>query len=82
MPSPTISFDYIADYFAKLGKYLIIEWVPKDDSQTIKMLSGREDIFDEYELNYFEKGFQEKFKIIEKENINNTKRILYLMERK
>lgn len=80
--SYNISLVYIADYFAKLGKNLIIEWVPKDDSQTMKILSGREDIFHEYELSYFEKAFTEKFKIIGKENIENTKRILYLMERK
>ncbi len=35
----------IAQYFSSLAKWVIVEWIPKDDSQVQRLLSSREDIF-------------------------------------
>lgn len=70
----------IAEFLAKLGKHLIIEFVPKPDSQVQRMLATRNDIFPDYEQQQFEKAFSEYFQIIEQENIKESERVLYLMK--
>jgi len=52
-----LPFEYISDMFKALGKYLIVEFVPKEDSQVIRLLSQREDIFKEYNQKNFRKSF-------------------------
>lgn len=80
--SNNVPFEEIANWFAILGKYLIIEFVPKDDSQVQKLLKTRKDIFPWYNASYFEKSFSKYFEIIKKNAIKNSKRTLYLMRRK
>lgn len=77
--SNNVPFDMIAEFFSKLGQYLIIEFVPKDDSQVLKLLRTRNDIFDTYDKKHFEDSFSRYFKIIKNKNIRGSKRILYLM---
>lgn len=79
--SKNIHFSMIAKFFSKLGKYLIIEFVPKNDSQVKKLLSTRKDIFPWYTESNFENEFKKYYKIIKKTKINNSSsRIMYLME--
>ncbi len=70
----------IAEYFSKICNWLIIEWIPKEDSNVQKMLSSREDIFLEYNLTNFEKELKEFFKIILFKEIINSNRKLYLFQ--
>lgn len=72
----------IAAYFARLGKFLIIEFVPKEDSQVEILLATRKDIFPDYTVESFEKTFAAYFTPVKKQAIANTSRILYLFERK
>ena len=78
----SIPFSYIAKYFAEISKYLIIEFVDKKDSKIQTMLLNREDIFDDYTKENFEKEFGEFYQILEIKPIDGTRRTLYLMERK
>lgn len=77
--SNNIPFDRISDFFQKITKYLIIEFIPKDDSQVIRMLGSR--IFERYDKKNFELEFSKRFKIIKSVDIVDTKRTIYLMER-
>lgn len=72
----------IAELYAKQGNYLIIEFVPKEDSNTMRLLSCREDIFPDYTTKGFEQAFSKVFKIVEKNSIPKSHRTLYLMKRK
>ena len=72
----------VAEYFATLGEYLIIEFVPKEDSQIQRMLVARKDIFDGYHQSGFEESFSNYFDIVRTEPIEGTLRTLYLMKRK
>ncbi len=72
----------LADFFAEMGKWLVIEFVPKSDSQAQKMLAVREDIFTGYTREGFEAAFGERFKIHESVPVNESERQLYLMEAK
>ena len=71
-----------ADFFARIGKWLVIEFVPKSDSQVQRLLASREDIFSAYTKEGFEEAFKEKFVIQRAEPINDSERRLYLMERR
>lgn len=72
----------IAEYFAQLGRDLIIEFVPKVDSQTQKLLAAREDIFTDYTQDKFEQAFKVHYRLIEKRPVKGSKRTLYLFRLK
>ncbi len=72
----------LAEFFAASGKWLVIEFVPKEDSQVQRLLSTREDIFPDYHPEGFEKAFGTCFHQRAKEPIPGSKRLLYLLERK
>lgn len=71
----------IADFLACLGETLIIEFVPKEDSQVQRLLAAREDIFPDYTQAGFEAAFGGYFQIEEAVPIPDTVRTLYLMRR-
>ena len=76
-----VPFDKIAYFFSKLGDSLIIEFVPKTDSQVQKMLSNRKDIFTGYSQTAFEAEFEKYFSIEKQIPIIHTERVLYLMKK-
>lgn len=80
--SNNIPFSQIAEFFSMLCKFLIIEFVPKYDSKVKLLLASRRDIFDNYNEKSFENSFSVNFHIIKKTQIHDSKRILYLMQRR
>ena len=76
-----VPFSFQAEYFSSFSKYLIIEFVQKEDSKVQNMLLNREDIFDDYTKEGFEVEFKRFYKILDTKPIPETKRALYLMER-
>ena len=72
----------IAAWFRTLGKSLIIEFVPKSDSQVQKLLASREDIFPDYTSAGFEMAFGKYWDIVETVRVAETERILYRMTAK
>jgi hypothetical protein len=80
--SNNVPLDKIADFLAKLCSWLIIEFVPKTDPKVQRLLSTREDIFPSYTRQSFENELGRLFVIKRSEQIRNSKRILYLLERR
>ena len=80
--SNNLPFSKIASFFKKTCKSLIMEYIPKSDSQVQRLLSTREDIFVNYTQTTFEKEFGEYFKIQRAVKIKNSERVLYLMQLK
>jgi hypothetical protein len=78
--SNNVPLPQLADFFAEAGKRLVIEFVPKSDSQVKKLLSTRLDIFPSYTLEGFEAAFSPRFRILEKLNLQESERTLYFME--
>jgi hypothetical protein len=70
----------VAEYFHSLGKWLVIEFIPKSDTQAKKLLMSREDIFPGYTRQGFEQVFDQKFNILEAVGIRESERVLYLMK--
>ena len=75
-----IPFHMLASFFRKLGKYLIIEFVPKEDDKIQEMLLHKKDIYDWYTQDGFEKAFQDAYHILRKQEIQPSGRTLYLMQ--
>ena len=79
--SNNLPFDRIAGFLSSICNSLIIEFVPKNDSQVQKLLSSREDIFPGYSIELFEKSFLSRFSIKRSTKVEDSERTLYLMER-
>jgi predicted ATPase len=72
----------IAAWFSRLTRWLVLEFVPKEDSQVQRLLSFRADIFDDYHEAGLEKAFAGAFRIVSRQPIRESARVLYLMERR
>ena len=78
--SNNLPFSRIASFFAGICRDLLIEFVPKTDSQVKKLLESRKDIFPGYDESNFEQAFSEYFEIVEKTPIEGSERTLYHMK--
>lgn len=77
--SNNVPLAVLAEFLARLGEWLIIEFVPKQDSQVKKLLVSREDIFSDYHVEGFETAFSEHFSFVRKCNVQASDRVIYLM---
>jgi hypothetical protein len=80
--SNNLPLNRIASFFSKICNSLIIEFVPKSDSQVQRLLLTREDIFLNYTQKVFEEEFRKFFSIKESVKIKTSERFLYLMQNK
>lgn len=80
--SNNVPLPKIADWFSKMGDYLIIEFIPKSDEKVKQLLLHREDIFFEYNIKNFKTSFGEYYNILKEQKVGDTERILFLMKRK
>jgi len=78
--SNNVPLPKLADFFARLGRWLVIEFVPKSDSQVQTLLAARQDVFPEYTREAFEAAFGSHFRIQEAAPLEDSQRVLYLME--
>jgi len=80
--SNNLPLEKITQFFKKICKNLIIEFVPKTDSQVKRLLISREDIFSDYTKENFEKEFEKSFLIKDSIKVEDSDRILYVMEKR
>lgn len=78
--SNNLPFERIAEAMAGWGKWLVIEFVPKTDSQVQKLLRSRKDIFDGYTREAFEAAFGRYFEIVESHAVRESERWMYCMK--
>jgi ribosomal protein L11 methylase PrmA len=71
-----------ARFFARTARHILIEFVPKSDSQVKRLLVVRKDIFDGYTREGFERAFAEHFDIGRRIPLAGSERALYVMEKK
>ncbi len=77
-----LPFRKLSEFFSSICHWLIIEFVPKNDPQTERLLKVRKDIFTDYNLDRFTEEFSTTFEIIEHQQIRETDRVLFLMRKK
>ena len=79
--SNNLPLGYIAQFLAQICHSLIVEFIPKEDSQVQRLLATREDIFPNYNRQTFEQEFARYFTIEDSACISESQRTLYLMHR-
>jgi hypothetical protein len=74
-----VPLERIAEFFSHLARALVIEFVPKEDSQVQRLLASREDIFDTYTREHFERVFSTLFEIVDATPVRESARTIYVM---
>jgi hypothetical protein len=72
----------VADLLSRVGAWVAIEFVPKDDVRVEQLLRHREDVFPGYTRAGFEEAAGTRFVIERREAIGDSGRILYLLRRR
>lgn len=72
-----LPLDRIAGFFAAAGRQLIVEFVPKDDSQAQRLLGTRGDIFPAYTEDHFRAAFARHFTLASRVTIPDSSRTLW-----
>jgi len=80
--SNNVPLDMIAEYLAALAPWLVVEFVPKSDSQIQRLLASRRDIFPNYTTQGFETAFGSHYQVVSQHPIKDSDRVLYLMKRR
>jgi hypothetical protein len=78
--SNNVPLGQLAEFLSSLGKWLVIEFIPKEDSRVQLLLRNRKDIFTHYSQKDFEFEFNKHFKLFSKNAILGSKRTLYLFK--
>lgn len=68
---------HVAAYLRLLGRELVIEWIPKDDPQTQRLLQNREDVFSDYTEENFLAAMQQRFIMRRREPVDGSRRVVY-----
>jgi len=69
----------VAKFFSEIARYLIIEYVPQEDSQVQLMLATRKNIFEDYDLYHFRQAFQQFYELVEETPLAGSNRTIFLM---
>jgi len=72
----------VARLFARMAPAAIVEFVPKEDPMTRRLLAARRDIFDHYTLDGFREAFGVPFRILREAPVADSPRTLFLLERR
>ncbi len=75
-----VPLEQVATFFASLCRYLIVEFVPKEDSMVQRMLSVREDVFSHYGIEQFRAAFSTCFTVMAESAVEESHRTLFLMK--
>jgi 2-polyprenyl-3-methyl-5-hydroxy-6-metoxy-1,4-benzoquinol methylase len=74
-----LPLELIASFLSRLGRVLVIEFVPKSDEQVQRLLRNREDIFPNYTVDGFEEAFRRHFRIDGIQPLPESGRAIYRM---
>jgi hypothetical protein len=69
----------VLDELARLGRWVIAEFVPKDDPKVQLLMQNREDVFSEYTMERFETVAGARFRIQHRAPVTDSGRTLYLL---
>jgi len=79
--SNNVPFYKLAEFFSQIGSWLVVEFIPKTDSQVKKIIHNRRDDLDWYSRDNFEKEFEKLFSVINKIKIKDSDRVIYFMKK-
>jgi len=76
-----IPFEMVAELLSRLGRKLIIEFIPREDEKIKLMLQQKKDIYTYYSEAGFASAFEKYFHVADRRVIPGSERVLYLMTR-
>jgi len=79
--SNNVPLPRIAGFLSDICRWLVVEFVPKTDSQVQRLLATREDVFTNYSREAFEEEFSRRFRIEDTVEIEDSQRVMYLMQK-
>ena len=71
----------VARLFARMAPHAIVEFVPKEDPMTRRLLAARPDIFADYTIDGFREAFGKAFRIERESRVADSPRTLFLLQR-
>jgi hypothetical protein len=71
----------VARLFARMASRAIVEFVPKNDPMTRRLLAARPDIFEQYDIDGFRDAFGRAFRTVREAPVADSTRTLFLLER-
>jgi hypothetical protein len=83
--SGNVPFEMSAHFFASFSEYLIIEFPKREDSWVQRLLNTKGEFkahFDFYNSERFEASFSKYFDLLEKIEVKDSKRCMYLLKTK
>jgi hypothetical protein len=69
----------IVDELNHLGRWAIVEFVPKNDPKVQRLMQNREDVFPDYSVEQFETAADARFRIQHREPVADSGRTMYLL---
>lgn len=79
--SNNLPLSRVAEMLGDVARVALVEFVPKTDSQVQRLLASREDIFPDYTQAGFEAALCHRFRIRQRIPVDDSERVLYLLER-
>ena len=76
-----VPLERVAELLHRVARFVIVEFVPRSDSQVTRLLAARRDVFANYSQDHFERAFERCFRIRRSEPVRGSERTVYLMER-
>ena len=77
-----IPFDKIAELLQSISRFAIVEWVPQEDEQVRRLMSQKSKEINDYTEEKWRRSFEKDFHILERKQIADSKRVLYIMRKK
>jgi hypothetical protein len=77
-----VPLEYLARFLAQISRWLLIEFIPKNDVMVQRLLSNRKDIYLDYCQDIFEKVFTNYFNLRNKTKIYDSQRHFYLFQKR
>ena len=77
-----VPLEGIAELFARIAPRAIVEFVPKEDPMTQRLLAARPDIFERYTIEVFRDAFGVPFRIARESPVTDSPRTIFLLERR
>ncbi len=77
-----VQLPMIIEWFAGLGRHVIVEFVPKDDPQVQRLLASREDIFADYNEESFREACEQHFCIEKQIRLRESGRTIFQLQRR
>jgi hypothetical protein len=76
-----VPLERVADLLARLGRWAVVEFVPKEDPMAQHLLAARKDVFPNYTLDGFRTALGGRFRLVDEARIEDSLRTLFLLER-